>query len=85
MAIGEDIREIKERNKRVEADKAWETSKVRRGLIVIATYITAAIVFTVINVPNPLGNALIPTAAYAVSTTSMSFVKKWWVEKFYNK
>lgn len=85
MNVDREIQEIKTRNKRVEADKAWETSIARRGLIATATYIAAATSFAFTNVSNPIGNALIPTAAYVVSTMSLPFVKKWWVKKFYKK
>ncbi len=36
---------IKERNKRVELDKAWETSLFRVGFISLITYVITAIVF----------------------------------------
>ena len=38
-SLGKEIEKIKERNKRMEADKAWETSFTRRALISVATYI----------------------------------------------
>jgi uncharacterized membrane protein YfbV (UPF0208 family) len=81
MSIERDIVEIKQRNARVEADKAWETSFARRGLVAVATYIAASALFVSINVTNPFGNALIPTVAYAISTLSLPFVKKWWIGK----
>ena len=36
-SLEKELEAIKERNKRVEADKAWETSKNRRGIIAAAT------------------------------------------------
>ena len=38
--LKKEIVQIKERNKRVETNKAWETSWVRRICIMILTYIT---------------------------------------------
>ena len=40
-----EINKIRERNKKVEADKAWETSWTRRFLILVLTYIVAVIFF----------------------------------------
>ena len=37
--IKSDIEQIKQRNARVEADKAWETSLFRKILIAVLTYI----------------------------------------------
>ena len=37
--IENEINKIKERNKRVELDKKWETSTIRRICICILTYI----------------------------------------------
>ena len=48
-----EIEKIKERNKKVEVDKAWETSFVRRLCICILTYIVV-VVYSIItkNVTN---------------------------------
>ena len=37
------VSNIEERNKRVEGDKAWETSTLRKILIIILTYIFAVL------------------------------------------
>ena len=76
---------IKERNKRVELDKAWETSAFRIIFIVVITYTITAVVFYFIGVHNFLRNALIPTLGYYLSTQSLPFVKKFWREKLYKK
>ena len=39
--LEKEIEKIKERNKKVELDKAWETSWIRRIGIMILTYIVA--------------------------------------------
>ena len=83
--IKNEINLIKERNKRVELDKVWETSAFRVIFISIITYIITAIVFYFIGVKNFLLSALIPTVGYYLSTQSLSFVKKWWTDKFYKK
>jgi len=79
--LKKEIELIKERNKRVEADKAWETSVARVVCIVVMTYILTAVVFYFIGVRNYLLNALIPTVGFYLSTQSLPFIKKWWMEK----
>jgi hypothetical protein len=83
--IKKEIDLIKERNKRVEADKAWETSKFRIFSIVVMTYIITAIVFYFIGVKNFALSALIPTVGFYLSTQSLHFIKKWWIKKYIKK
>jgi len=71
---------IKQRNRRVEVDKAWETSKTRVGFIVLVTYIVTAMVFYFIGVEDFMLNALIPTVGFYLSTRSLPFVKEWWIK-----
>lgn len=85
MNIEEEINLIKERNKKVESDKAWETSPVRILSVAVLTYIITAIVFYFIGVKNFLLSALIPTTGYYLSTQSLPIIKKWWVNKIYKK
>lgn len=49
MNLEEEIKHIKERNQRVEKDKAWETSWTRRICICILTYIVVVIYSYTIN------------------------------------
>ena len=85
MEIEKEIELIKERNKKVEADKAWETSNFRVILLSVITYIITAIVFYFIGVRNYLLNALIPAVGFFLSTQSLPFIKKYWIEKLYKK
>ena len=78
MNLQEEIELIKGRNKRVELDKRWEMSWVRRLVIAAFTYIVAGIWLVIIEVNNPWLNAFIPTGAYILSTLSLPFIKKWW-------
>lgn len=80
-----EIESIKERNKRVEADKAWETSKTRVLSILVMTYIITAIVFYFIGVKNFMLSALIPTVGFFLSTQSLPFIKRAWINKFIKK
>lgn len=82
MDIEKEINLIKERNKKVEADKAWETSLFRVIFISAITYITTAIVFYFIGVKNFLLSALIPTIGYYLSVQSLPFIKKWWTKRY---
>ncbi|MBE2191378.1 MAG: hypothetical protein IAE63_04290 [Alphaproteobacteria bacterium] len=79
------ISEIQNRNRRVEMNKAWETSKTRRGIIAGITYIVAGIYMSSLGVGNPWMNALIPTGGYVFSTLSLPMAKKLWLEKFYSE
>lgn len=79
--LKKEIEQIKKRNNRVELEKAWETSWVRRIAIVSLTYIVMILVFTIINVEKPFINAIIPTMGYFLSTLSMSFIEKKWKKK----
>ena len=80
-----EIEAIKERNARVEADKAWEVSKTRKIIIAILTYIVIVLFFIVAALPNPLINALVPTAGFVLSTFSLSVFKKVWLKEIYKK
>jgi hypothetical protein len=81
--IEKEIIAIKKRNKKVEADKAWETSNARKFLIAIFTYILIVLFFWVMSLPNPLINAVVPTVGFVLSTLSMPYFKKYWINKFY--
>ena len=76
------IENILKRNSRVEADKAWETSKTRRAVIAGLTYIIAAAFMYRIEVSSPFLNALVPTGGYLLSTLSLPVVKQWWLKKY---
>jgi len=71
---------IIERNKKVESDKAWETSKTRRLILGIATYVLILYFLILIEAPNPYFNAIIPAAAYLIQQYSAPFVKEWWIK-----
>ncbi len=73
------------RNKRVEADKAWETSLTRRGLIAVVTYLVVGFYLHLLNVDHAWLHALVPPMAYVLSTLSLGLVKSFWIEHFYGK
>lgn len=78
--IEEEIVLVKERNTRVEADKAWEGSIFRVALITIITYIIADLALYAIGNEYPLRNALIPALGYFLSTQSLPFLKRKWIK-----
>ncbi|MEI8364671.1 MAG: hypothetical protein WCF78_04430 [archaeon] len=78
--LEQDILKIKERNRRVELDKAWETSLTRKITILILTYIVIVIVFIVIGLPSPFLNAIIPAIAFVLSTLTLDPIKKIWMK-----
>ena len=77
------ISRIEQRNARVEADKAWETSYTRRVLLVLTTYLVMFLFMFSINVSDPLKNAIIPTLGLFLSTLSLSFIKKIWLHRLH--
>ena len=84
MDIEKEIREIQARNKRVEADKAWEISSFRKFVIVLLTYFLLVIFLKSVRIGNPWLNAIVPSIGFFLSTITLPIVKRWWVGKYYN-
>lgn len=78
--IKKDIVEIKERNLRVEKDKAWERSYTRKILIAILTYIVIVLFFFFANLSKPFLGAIVPTVGFLLSTLSIPYFKKFWIK-----
>lgn len=74
-----EIRLIKDRNGRVEMDKAWEVSWTRRLLIASITYVVACVWLLVISEKDIFLKAVVPTGGYLLSTFSIPYVKKRWI------
>ena len=77
------IQAIEERNARVEADKAWETSLTRRGIIAVGTCIIIGGYLNYLQVEQAWLHALVPVIAYILSTLGLSYVKYIWIRKVY--
>lgn len=73
--LEKEIEKLKERNKKVEIEKAWETSFQRKISIVVVTYIFMIIVMYFLEIENIFISAIIPTLWYFLSTTSILVVK----------
>ncbi|OGD02623.1 hypothetical protein A3D85_01520 [Candidatus Amesbacteria bacterium RIFCSPHIGHO2_02_FULL_47_9] len=82
--LKERLRKIEERNKRVETDKAWETSYTRRFFIALFTYLSISLYMNAINIDKPWLNAIIPTVGFLLSTLTIPIIKEFW-KKHINK
>lgn len=77
--LEEEIVKIQERNKRVELDKAWETSLVRKICICVLTYIVVVVYSYLIRVfDNIFLSSLVPVIGFTLSTLSLKFIRKIW-------
>ncbi len=85
MNVKKEIVSIKERNARVEMDKAWETSKTRKVAIAVLTYFVVVLFFFAAGLPSPFVNALVPSAAFVLSTLSLPYFKEVWQKRIYKK
>lgn len=74
-----EIAKIKERNKKVELDKAWETSWTRKIGICILTYIVVVIYSHLINkINNVWLSSLVPVIGFTLSTLSLKVARNIW-------
>jgi hypothetical protein len=83
--LKQEVERIKERNSKVETDKAWETSVFRKVLIAILTYFTIVLFFYFIRPSSPFLNAVVPAIGFLLSTLSIPLFKSWWVNNKYKK
>lgn len=81
-SIEQRLEKIEQRNSRVEADKAWETSWTRRFFVALFTYLAISLYMWAINIDRPWLNAIVPTVGFLLSTLTLPYIKKWWVSKF---
>lgn len=80
-SLEERVAALETRNRRVEADKAWETSWVRRISIMGLTYlVVVSYLFFVVHI-EPWINALVPVLGFLLSTLTLSFLKKHWINQ----
>ncbi len=74
-----EIIKIKERNRKVELDKAWETSWTRKICICILTYIVVLIYSSLINKINNIWlSSLVPVIGFTLSTFSLKLIRNVW-------
>lgn len=74
-----EILKIQERNRKVELDKEWETSLVRKACICVLTYIVVVIYSLIINKLNNIWlSSLVPVIGFTLSTLSLKLVRNIW-------
>lgn len=82
MDLEKEIEQIKLRNKKVELDKAWETSWTRKICIMILTYIVViAYSYAIKNTNNIFLSSLVPVIGFALSTLSLKGIRNLWEKK----
>jgi hypothetical protein len=80
--IESEIKNIKDRNARVELDKKWETSWTRRLCICVLTYIVVVIYCLMIEAgSNVFLSSLVPVIGFTLSTLSLGIVRKIWEKR----
>ncbi len=85
MNLEKEIEQIKQRNKKVELDKKWETSFTRRICICILTYIVVVIYSYLIRYfDNIFLSSLVPVIGFTLSTLSVKYIRKIWEKKLNN-
>jgi len=78
--VERELNKIKQRNKRVELDKAWELSWTRRLFLILLTYIVIVIFFYSAGLPRPWLNSIVPALAFVISTLTLPLFKKLWIK-----
>ena len=85
VTIKEEIKSIKKRNRKVEADKAWEISWSRKIVIALLTYAVIVIFFYFADLPKPFINSIVPTTGFVLSTLTLTWFKNLWIRTVYKK
>lgn len=79
------IKTIENRNASVELDKAWETSLLRKALLMVFTYLSLGLYMYAIGVENPWVNAVVPTIGFFLSTLTLPIFKAYWKHHLYKR
>lgn len=83
--LEEEINKIKERNRRVETEKTWETSWTRKIIISALTYLVILLFFLSAGISKPFVNSIVPAVAFILSTLSVPFIKQLWLMHIHKK
>lgn len=79
MNLEKRVKDIEDRNRRVELDKSWETCNTRKVCIMILTYIVVIIYsYLIRKYDNIFLTSLVPVIGFTLSTLSLNFVRKLW-------
>lgn len=80
--LKKEIEQIKERNKKVERDKAWETSYTRKICIAILTYLVVVTYsYLISSVTNIFLSSLVPVIGFLLSTLSLKIIRNIWEKR----
>ena len=79
------VETLHQRNERVEADKAWETSWARKIIITLLTYFIVMGYLTCLGMDRVYLHALVPAGGYFLSTLSLPYFKAYWIKNIYKK
>ena len=80
--LEKEIELIKERNHRVEKDKAWETSWIRRVCIAVLTYfVVVCYNYGITKLDNVFLSSLVPVMGFLLSTLSLKLVRNIWEKR----
>ncbi|MCX6824214.1 MAG: hypothetical protein NT085_03735 [candidate division SR1 bacterium] len=78
--LKQEIEIIKKRNERVEADKARETSTLRKIIIMLLTYAVIVLFLYTAKLSQPRTNAIVPTIGFMLSTLGLNTIKNIWLK-----
>ena len=73
------IKELDDRNRKVEYDKSWELSYSRKLLLMLFTYLAIGFYLQAVNIESPWLNAIVPSVAFMLSTLTLPYFKKLWL------
>ena len=80
--LKKEVEEIKERNKRVELDKKWETSGTRKICIAVLTYlVVVCYTYLTSKISNIFLSSLVPVIGFTLSTLSLKAIRNVWEKK----
>lgn len=79
------VQQVENRNRRVEQDKAWEISWLRRALLALFTYLAIGLYLQAIDISRPWLNAIVPSVGFLLSTLTLPFFKQLWISYWYKK
>lgn len=83
-SLKKEVDGILERNKRVELDKAWETSYTRKICICLLTYAVVLLYsYLIRNITNIsiFFTSFVPVIGFTLSTLSLKLIRKIWEKK----
>jgi hypothetical protein len=83
--LEKEINKLKERNRRVELDKGWETSFTRRFILIVFTYLAVGLYLNAIHIENPWLNAIVPSVGFLLSTLTLPYLKNLWIKLNHKK